>query len=471
MAHFYRHAANQGDVQAQVVVGQLYYFGARGVRQDYAQAFNYFNRAAAQGEAMAMVNLGQMYASGLGVEQNNDTAYKYFKEAADKGSMTAQNGLGFMYLNGMGVPKDPKVAFTYFKKSADAGNADAQYNLATLYYAGKGTKEDPSAALQFFTLASQQGHTRAMYNLAQMHFHGVATPKSCPLADKLYKVVAEKGEWADTIKQAFVHHTKGQNLKAFIYYAMAAEEGHEIAQYNAAWLLHHGVISNDTSSEFYTNRYAKAFYFWTLYAEQGSSEALRMVGDYYYYDKLQENIEHENADTINEEKEEIFEPDFEVAAQSYLSAAELKNAQAMYNVGYMYEHGLGFAKDLHLAKRYYDLSLVTDPNGYVPVKIALARLWVEINWDELIVPTLVDYGILPPSYMSATSKAPKEPDQTPHKENIKSEHKDDGEEISAMILDLFREILGDWIRCWEDVLIVIVALSLAFVVYLRRAHI
>ena len=44
------------------------------------------------------------------------------------------------------------------------------------------------------------------------------------------------------------------------------------------------------------------------------------------------------------------------AARFYRSASDLNNAQAMYNLGYMHEHGLGLAKDFHLAKRYYDMS-------------------------------------------------------------------------------------------------------------------
>lgn len=33
-------------------------------------------------------------------------------------------------------------------------------------------------------------------------------------------------------------------------------------------------------------------------------------------------------------------------------------AQALFNLGYMHEHGIGVEKDLFLAKRYYDDALV-----------------------------------------------------------------------------------------------------------------
>jgi TPR repeat protein len=34
--------------------------------------------------------------------------------------------------------------------------------------------------------------------------------------------------------------------------------------------------------------------------------------------------------------------------------------QALYNLGYMHEFGIGLPLDLHLAKRYYDESLTAD---------------------------------------------------------------------------------------------------------------
>lgn len=45
--------------------------------------------------------------------------------------------------------------------------------------------------------------------------------------------------------------------------------------------------------------------------------------------------------------------DYETAASQYRIAADQQhNAQAMFNLGYMHEQGLGMSKDIHLAKRY-----------------------------------------------------------------------------------------------------------------------
>ena len=54
----------------------------------------------------------------------------------------------------------------------------------------------------------------------------------------------------------------------------------------------------------------------------------------------------------------------------------------MFNLGYMYEHGLGLPLDLHLAKRYYDQALEADRNAKLPVKLALMSLWLHNNYAD-----------------------------------------------------------------------------------------
>ena len=71
--------------------------------------------------------------------------------------------------------------------------------------------------------------------------------------------------------------------------------------------------------------------------------------------------------------------DLERAADAYRRAREKRSAQAMFNLGFMHEHGLGLPRDLHLAKRYYDEALETQPRAIVPVWIALCALWLRRN--------------------------------------------------------------------------------------------
>ena len=58
----------------------------------------------------------------------------------------------------------------------------------------------------------------------------------------------------------------------------------------------------------------------------------------------------------------------------------------MFNLGYMHELGLGMKRDIHLAKRFYDMAAETSVDAKVPVALALAKLAVVFavkNLEEL----------------------------------------------------------------------------------------
>jgi SEL1 protein len=57
-----------------------------------------------------------------------------------------------------------------------------------------------------------------------------------------------------------------------------------------------------------------------------------------------------------------------------MAADQQHNAQAMFNLGYMHEQGLGMKKDIHLAKRSYDLAAETNADAKIPVALALLKL-------------------------------------------------------------------------------------------------
>jgi TPR repeat protein len=69
--------AEQGDANAQVLLGILYEEGLRGP-QDSVQAVLWYEKAAAQGNANAQVRLGALYEAGKGVPQDIVQAYKWY---------------------------------------------------------------------------------------------------------------------------------------------------------------------------------------------------------------------------------------------------------------------------------------------------------------------------------------------------------------------------------------------------------
>lgn len=72
-----------------------------------------------------------------------------------------------------------------------------------------------------------------------------------------------------------------------------------------------------------------------------------------------------------------------------MHAKSQSNSQAIFNLGYMHEHGQGLPYDLHLAKRYYDQALETDSAAKLPVTFALASLWVRKNYANSFLVSLI----------------------------------------------------------------------------------
>lgn len=99
---YFEHAADGGDVSAQVALGQLSEHGIRGVPQDMGKAAMWFRRAANQGDSTAMAQLAGLTAQGLGVPQDNKTALELFQASAKLGNAAGYAGLGHMYMEGAG---------------------------------------------------------------------------------------------------------------------------------------------------------------------------------------------------------------------------------------------------------------------------------------------------------------------------------------------------------------------------------
>jgi len=365
LIEYYQLLADKGDVQAQVGLGQLHYQGGRGVAMDQHNALNYFQQAADAGNAVAMAFLGKMYLEGgESVAQNNETALKYFKKAAGLNNPVGQSGLGLMHLYGKGVPKDYKKALDFFQKAAEQSWVDGQLHLGNMYYNGWGVRKDFKMAIKYFNLASQSGHVLAFHNLADMHATGTGMLRSCPTAVELYKNVAERGKWGELMMEAHADYRRGRYDEALLKYLLLAELGYEVAQSNAAYIL------DRKETELYNaeEMWKRALVYWSRAAAQGYSAARVRLGDYFYYG-WGTGI------------------DYEQAASHYRIASEQQNnAQAMFNLGYMHELGLGMKRDIHLAKRFYDMAAETSVDAKVPVALALAKLAVVFavkNLEEL----------------------------------------------------------------------------------------
>ncbi|CAF3395769.1 unnamed protein product [Rotaria sp. Silwood1] len=362
LLQYYQLLADRGDPQAQYGIGQLYYF--RDIAYD--KALYYFRLAAENGNVNALAYLGKLYSEKNDfIQQNNQTALQFFQSAADKGNPIGQAGLGLAYYHGAGVEKNYDKAFRLFHLSADQSYAEGQLMLGVMYYNGQGIGRDIKMALKWFQAASQSGHILAYYNLAQMHATGTGVLRSCPTATELFKSVAERGQWSHMFTQAFQLYNQGHIEQAFMIYLYLAEVGYEVAQSNVAYIIDQMPIDISNIYKKQQERYKKALIYWHRAAIQGFHYARIKLGDYYFYGHGTEQ-------------------NYELAASHYKSASDLsRNPQAIFNLAYMHEKGLGLKRDIHLAKRFYDMALETHAEAYLPVAIVLFRLKFQLLFENL----------------------------------------------------------------------------------------
>ncbi|KAI8341237.1 hypothetical protein BC941DRAFT_416295 [Chlamydoabsidia padenii] len=381
-------AMTKNDVEAQLRLGEIYYHGSRNVPRDFGEALYFFKavldrvpdgkkstESLAKSDHGKVIGhaagyLGKMFLRGEGVKANTEMAFKWFVVGAELQDSASMNGLGIIQLNG--GKEGYEKALQYFKQAAHLKNSDARVNLALEYIKHDATILE---GIKLFELAADSKHILAYWYLGQIHEQGIGKEgPSCINAVAYYKAIAERGDWLQpTMDNAYEDYMRGDRESALLSYMLAAERGYEIAQSNVAYLLDTDkvrlnimeILGQEKSSKRDNYSEQLALIYYTRSANQHNVDSRVKMGDYYY----------RGIGT---------EVDYDKAASCYRVAAELEESpMAMWNLGWMYENGIGVSKDFHLAKRAYDNALTTNGNAYLPVNLSLIKLYVKYYWEWL----------------------------------------------------------------------------------------
>ncbi|GMH75841.1 hypothetical protein TrRE_jg1823 [Triparma retinervis] len=143
-------------------LAQNFYWGAPGIPQDHARAFQAFHDAGAapgpqQGEAL--YNLGVMYANGQSPPPHDHPdvrAIEAWERAEAVGDVSSVVGLANVHLggrklsNGTGVPRNATRARVMYEKAAGMGSKDAMEVLAKGFLAGWWGAKDPTQAYRWY---------------------------------------------------------------------------------------------------------------------------------------------------------------------------------------------------------------------------------------------------------------------------------------------------------------------------------
>lgn len=119
-------AATNGDVEKQYLLGIIYEEGKSGVKKNYKQAMEWYQKAAQNGYTQAMNKLAFNYRYGkCGVWKNAKKAVEWDERSARCGDSEGQMNFGMDYIWGVGVQKDFYEGIKWINLSAEQGNQSA----------------------------------------------------------------------------------------------------------------------------------------------------------------------------------------------------------------------------------------------------------------------------------------------------------------------------------------------------------
>lgn len=152
--------AINGDVKSQFALGWAYDTGTGEFGQNNSEAVKWYSLAAEQNHMEAQFLLGKIYYQGRGVEQSYSEAIKWQKLAAEQGHGNAQFNIGLMYNRGTGVTRDDNEAEKWYRQAAEHKISDAYLMLGNLYFSPIQIK-DINEAIKWYSLGSEQGNEQA----------------------------------------------------------------------------------------------------------------------------------------------------------------------------------------------------------------------------------------------------------------------------------------------------------------------
>ena len=366
-------AAEQGDADAQFILGHCYFFGcgvivnceqsAEGYKfrflwclmndstKDYAEAVKWYRNSAEQGNANAQFMLSQCYFFGLGVDKDYAKAVEWLHKssALHSAAMMALDhyaDLGKRYFYGLGVDKDYEMAADWYHKSALLGDATAQFMLGLCYFSGFGVKKrDLKQAVEWYCKSAKQGHANAQFMLGQCYFFGFGNIKEDQKqAVELYRKAAG-GDIPDTQSNNDVNTGvyKNKNRNWLI------QKGHYRAQFMLGNCYYYGCgVMEDRQK-------AGAWYL-KLLLFGGDIGARFMLEKYNSLGCGINNADYQENDWVFLHGESFFfakNKNYAEAARLYSKAAEEGHACALFALGDCYFYGHGITPDLTKAAELY----------------------------------------------------------------------------------------------------------------------
>ncbi|XP_066092745.1 protein sel-1 homolog 2 isoform X2 [Saccopteryx bilineata] len=368
-------AADMGNLKAMEKMADALLFGNFGM-QNVTAAIQLYESLAKEGSYKAQNALGFLSSYGIGMEYNQAKALIYYTFGSIGGSMMSQMILGYRYLSGINVLQNCEVALYHYKKVADyiaekleksdgipvekVRLTERPENLSSnseildwdiyQYYKFLAERGDVQIqkALYYFLKAAKAGSANAMAFIGKMYLEGNdAAPQNNATAFKYFSMAANKGNAIGLHGLGLLYfYGKGVPVnytEALKYFQKAAEKGWPNAQFQLGFMYYSGSgVWKD---------YKLAFKYFYLASQSGQPLAIYYLAEMYATGTG--------------------------VLRSCRTAVEkrLKLLKKRKCIPWHFSYGIELPlKDIHLARRLYDMAAQTSPEAHIPVFFALMKL-------------------------------------------------------------------------------------------------
>lgn len=356
--YYFKLAADQGDVDACFKVG-IYFFEGCSVQQSYTKAIEYFKIAAEQGfseiQSEAHYNLGLCYERGWGISQSYEQAIYYYSLSAKQGNLSAQEKIKESQEDLVKIFNEQRSIFIQNQEAADHGSLQAQKTIAISYENGVAVLSDQEKAFYYFKLAADQGDRESIEEIAERYFFGEGTKVS--LIESLHyllKAFAKVGKMQKNSRILLKKATR-QNLYAsdiFELFKAYADRGNAKGQYITARCY---AIGNGTKPS-----PEHAFEYYSLASEKNIKALIELAKCYFNGWGVDASISTGEI-LMNRAfiKNSIFVPiKYLSRSFSYYQKAICKGQiEAIVPLGYCYEEGLEIICSKEKALQCYQLGM------------------------------------------------------------------------------------------------------------------
>ena len=346
-------SANNGNPRALTKLGMLY-LDSKLVTKDVEKGTELLNKAVAQNYAPAMVALGDL---ALKQDEPND-AVKWYNKAINQKDLTAYLHLARAYLQDKSPIYDANAGFLWTLKAAQEGLTEGKSDLANLYQKGIGVAADADLAKQWSDQAEQDEKKNTQIPPLAQAALWLSNNTTDKLEDTNYQISGILSGWSNPTVLRNNTYNQAPQLQVIARQEIFKPE-FELTQPNEVPINNYYDALVSKNVEFQANQWTYPSYPLNHRIEELERTNSMVLVHNNLPAPYSDADYYNNDDFSNVSLMDMWTPGWQqqlnymsVFSQMYFRAI-LGDAQSQFEIGQMFQYGLGVAQNDAAATVFY----------------------------------------------------------------------------------------------------------------------